>query len=191
MKSIIDSILCHFYILLLIVFCFVFCFYFSHSFPLVVFRIVSRTGSKRPVLLQHGFIDSAATWVIIKNVRCCTVLCMICHILAIARVLLQIMNGPQKSLGFILSDAGFDVWLGNSRGNVYSRPHSDGQWGHSFHEMGVYDMRMYMCVCDCTLATLLPFGLIMCIVPCCILCSRSDQLHFQLHGCSQSGDCVP
>ena len=43
------------------------------------------TWEKPPVLLQHGLIDSAATWV---------------------------MNMPKQSLGFVLADQGYDVWLG-------------------------------------------------------------------------------
>jgi pimeloyl-ACP methyl ester carboxylesterase len=71
------------------------------------------------VLLQHGLEDASHTWVI---------------------------NFPEQSLGFILYDAGYDVWLGNSRGNTYSlasQNYSISQaqfWAWSFDEMAKYDL---------------------------------------------------
>jgi pimeloyl-ACP methyl ester carboxylesterase len=95
----------------------------NDGYILGVFRIpYGRNPSKpgRPVLLQHGLLDSATTWV---------------------------MNFPDQSLGYILADAGYDVWLGNMRGNYYSRAHvkynpnhDEAFWDFSWDEMARYDL---------------------------------------------------
>ncbi|KAL4715160.1 hypothetical protein ACJJTC_012207 [Scirpophaga incertulas] len=74
----------------------------------------------RPVaLLMHGLLSSSAEWVLM---------------------------GPDKGLAYILSDAGYDVWMGNARGNTYSRRHASLKpstsdfWKFTWHEIGYYDL---------------------------------------------------
>lgn len=66
------------------------------------------------VYLQHGLLDSSGTWLV---------------------------NLPNQSLGFILFDAGFDVWLGNQRGNRFSNRENSStyNWYFSIDEMARYD----------------------------------------------------
>ncbi|XP_076253471.1 lipase 1-like isoform X2 [Rhynchophorus ferrugineus] len=58
-----------------------------------------------------------------------------------------IVQGVGKSLAFQLVDQGFDVWIGNQRGNFYSRRHimldadfDQSFWDFSYHEIGLYDL---------------------------------------------------
>ncbi|VDK38679.1 unnamed protein product [Anisakis simplex] len=47
---------------------------------------------------------------------------------------------------FLFADAGFDVWMGNVRGNIYSTEHekfsrsTDEYWRFSWDEMSKYDL---------------------------------------------------
>jgi len=56
------------------------------------------------------------------------------------------MNEPSESLGYLLADAGFDVWLGNSRGNTYCLHHVSlnssevAFWDFSWDEFSKYDL---------------------------------------------------
>jgi pimeloyl-ACP methyl ester carboxylesterase len=90
-----------------------------------LYRVLGRldTGvrhpDKPPLLLMHGILGSSECWTVLG----------------------------EKSLPHLLQNAGYDVWMGNSRGNVCSRKHmfynsmNDSQyWEFSWHEMGIYDL---------------------------------------------------
>merc|ERR1712241_832128 len=55
-----------------------------------------------------------------------------------------------RSLGFIAADRGYDVWLGNYRGNSYSRAHihldpSEFEfWDFSFDQMADHDLPKFL-----------------------------------------------
>ncbi|NXS40313.1 LIPM Lipase, partial [Balaeniceps rex] len=82
-------------------------------------RNAEHSGSRSPVLIVHGFSLDGGDWV---------------------------DNLPNSSLGFILADTGYDVWVGNSRGNSWSRRHlnlsvdQEEFWDFSFHKIAVYDL---------------------------------------------------
>lgn len=75
--------------------------------------------SAPPVLLLHGLFMGGDAW---------------------------FMDSPNQSLGFILADRGFDVWVGNVRGTKWSHGHStlsvgDKEfWDWSWEEMALYDL---------------------------------------------------
>jgi len=72
-----------------------------------------------PVLLMHGVEDSSIGW---------------------------ILNSVDRAPGFTLVRNHFDVWLGNNRGNEYSRrhvnltKHQKEFWHFDWEEMGLYDV---------------------------------------------------
>lgn len=57
-----------------------------------------------------------------------------------------VINLPNQSAGFIYADSGYDVWLGNIRGNTYGRDHISMDpnkrefWRFSWDEMAQYDL---------------------------------------------------
>ncbi|XP_058794704.1 lipase 3-like [Phymastichus coffea] len=94
------------------------------NYFLTVHRITGNSKNpnpegKRVVFLQHGLLSSSMDWVI---------------------------AGPRRGLAFLLADAGYDVWMGNARGNRYSRSHKflsikdPEYWQFDWHEIGSRDL---------------------------------------------------
>ncbi|CAH2042726.1 unnamed protein product, partial [Iphiclides podalirius] len=86
------------------------------GYVLTVHRIPSN-GSV--VLLMHGLLGSSDDFVV---------------------------SGPKSGLAYLLADEGYDVWMGNGRGNKHSRRHLSMDpsqasfWDFSWHEIGCRDL---------------------------------------------------
>ncbi|GBP41027.1 Lipase 3 [Eumeta japonica] len=86
-------------------------------------RDANNTPGKRPIVfLMHGLTSSSADW---------------------------ILMGPGTAFGYMLAEEGFDVWMGNARGNYYSRRHTSFNpdslfntdfWEFSWDEIGNLDL---------------------------------------------------
>lgn len=96
----------------------------ADGYLLTLFRITGflneTIGTQKPVaFLQHGLLDNCDTWIV---------------------------NDPNLAPGFLMVNAGFDVWFGNSRGSKYSLAHVNmttkdaAFWAFSWQEMGQYDI---------------------------------------------------
>ncbi|XP_036147183.1 lipase 3 [Monomorium pharaonis] len=97
----------------------------SDGYILELHRITGRANSidsnvqKPTAFVMHGLLCDSSVWVI---------------------------SGREKSLAFILADEGYDVWLGNARGNMYARNHTkrrikdNDYWNFSWHEIGTRDL---------------------------------------------------
>ncbi|KAJ8949875.1 hypothetical protein NQ318_010509, partial [Aromia moschata] len=89
-----------------------------HRIPKGLKRVRRR---RSPVLLMHGLTFSSADFINLD---------------------------PNRSLGYILADMGYDVWMGNARGNSYSNrhvfldPNTDPKkfYDFSWHEIGTIDL---------------------------------------------------
>jgi len=74
----------------------------------------SKEKKRLPVLIMHGFLECSEVW---------------------------LPRGPKKSLPYVLADAGYEVWLGNVRGNRYGCKHvSLNTRSYDFWKFGMDEM---------------------------------------------------
>ncbi|XP_033235595.1 uncharacterized protein [Drosophila pseudoobscura] len=102
----------------------------KYGYPVETHFVTTRDGYKlcmhrmprpgaQPILLVHGLMSSSAAWV---------------------------MLGPSNGLAYILFQQGYDVWMLNTRGNIYSKEHTKKgitmkeYWDFSFHDIGTIDV---------------------------------------------------
>lgn len=97
----------------------------ADGYILQLFRVQARGQKgmnvfKKPVLLNHGIFCGGDVWV---------------------------SNGEKLSPAFILANSGYDVWIGNARGNQFGRNHTwlnpdkdNDFWDFTWQHMALYDV---------------------------------------------------
>ena len=97
-------------------------------------------------LLKNGFLQQH----IYLPIHFIELICM--HLIVTSDVLIwdKTLISNSLTIGYILADAGYDVWMGNNRGNKYSRANVDPEcdpdknpdkfWKFSWHQMGISDL---------------------------------------------------
>ncbi|KAI5703468.1 hypothetical protein M8J76_003013 [Diaphorina citri] len=87
-----------------------------------LYRILPKQEGSPPVLVMHGFLACSETFLV----------------------------RGKPDLAIMLSEAGYDVWLSNFRGNYNGKGHinmtaeDENFWKFSFHEMGLYDLPAFV-----------------------------------------------
>ncbi|XP_017777251.1 PREDICTED: uncharacterized protein LOC108563159 [Nicrophorus vespilloides] len=95
----------------------------GNKFYLKIFRIPyspnnSNLANRKPIFLQHGSLRNSDLFVLLGK----------------------------SSMAMRLSDMGYDVWLGNARGNFYTssvngeNKEDSSYWNYSFDDMAIYDL---------------------------------------------------
>ncbi|XP_049869136.1 lipase 1-like [Pectinophora gossypiella] len=81
-------------------------------------------GPRPVVFLMHGLMCSSADFIVL---------------------------GPGSALSYLLAEEGYDVWMGNARGNFYSRNHTTLNpdtdrkfWRFSWEHIGLYDLPAFI-----------------------------------------------
>ena len=82
------------------------------GFTLSLWHLSAKTKRTKVVYFQHGLADTA--WCFFQL--------------------------EKKSLPFLLYDQGYDIWLGNSRGNVFSNQHKTPNFQFSMDQLVQYDL---------------------------------------------------
>lgn len=105
----------------------------------IIAKKASPTPRKGPVFFMHGLCAFASDYLMTGPARAFRELFSMENVC-------DLIKTPMFA-AYLLSDNGYDVWLGNSRGTDQSQRHkhlsatSDEYWDFSFHEIGFFDVR--------------------------------------------------